>query len=404
MSSPLPPGTVRVLSVSTAEELARELARTGCAEAAVRLLVPKGMFHAVRIEDVPAEAANLLKMELLAAGGDAAIHQEVLTGTIAHSAVVLLGTEAQLRRLCEQVEQYPLGLPAIAAAIRAVLPPRPPIVLHCGRYALPLGAKTYVMGILNMTPDSFSGEGLGNDVDRAVRQAEIMLNDGADILDIGGESTRPGAEEVPLAEELRRVIPVIAALAARFEVPLSVDTYKSVVAREAVAAGATLLNDISGLRFDPALAAVAAEAHLPVVVMHIKGTPRSMQQHPAYTDLLTEVCDYLRASTEIAVAAGIPRDQVILDPGFGFGKTVAHNLELLRRLHELTSFGQPVLLGTSRKSTIGKVLGDLPPDERVEGTAATVALGIANGADIVRVHDVKEMVRVARMTDAVVRV
>jgi len=220
---------------------------------------------------------------------------------------------------------------------------------------------------------------------------------------VGGESTRPGAEEVPLEEELCRVVPVIAALAERFPVPISVDTYKSAVAREAVRAGATIVNDISGLRFDPEMAAVAAEAGAAVVIMHIQGTPRTMQQHPHYEDLMTEVCDYLQESTEIAEAAGIPRAQVVLDPGFGFGKTVEHNLELLRRLRELTSYGQPVLAGTSRKSTIGKVLGGLPPEERVEGTAATIAIAIHNGADIVRVHDVKEMARVAKMTDAIVR-
>ena len=406
MSSTFSSCAVRVLAVSSAAELARELARTGCAEDAVRLLAPKGRFHLLRVEEVSAAAANILKLEMVAAGGDAAVHAGVLAGTVEHSAVVLLGTERQLRQLLDRLEQYADGLPAIAQALRETLQhlDGQPQVLCCGRYLLPLGEKTYVMGILNMTPDSFSAEGLGSDVERALRQAEQMIADGADLLDIGGESTRPGAEEVPLEEEIRRVAPVIRALAARFDVPISIDTYKSAVAREAMAAGATMINDISGLRFDPAMAGVAAAARIPVVVMHIKGTPRTMQQHPEYADLLTEVCDYLRVSTEIAVAAGVPRSQVILDPGFGFGKTVAHNLELLRRLRELTSYGQPLLLGTSRKSTIGKVLGDLPPDERLEGTAATVALGIANGADIVRVHDVKQMARVARMTDAVIRV
>jgi dihydropteroate synthase len=186
-------------------------------------------------------------------------------------------------------------------------------------------------------------------------------------------------------------------------VPLSVDTYKSEVAREAIGAGATLINDISGLRFDPTMAKTVAAAGMPVVVMHIQGTPRDMQRQPHYDDLMSEVCASLQASTVLATAAGLPREQVLLDPGFGFGKTPAQNLELVRRLRELTSYGQPILLGTSRKSTLGAVLGGLPAEERLMGTAATVALGIANGADIVRVHDVQAMARVARVTDAIVR-
>ncbi|HEY3417789.1 MAG TPA: dihydropteroate synthase, partial [Armatimonadota bacterium] len=185
--------------------------------------------------------------------------------------------------------------------------------------------------------------------------------------------------------------------------PVSVDTYKSTVAREALAAGATIINDISGLRFDPEMANIVSAARAALVIMHMKGTPRTMQQQPRYHDLMTEICAYLQESTSAATQAGIPGSQVILDPGFGFGKTLEHNLELLRRLRELTSYGQPVLIGTSRKATIGRVLGDFPPEERLEGTAATVAIAIANGADIVRVHDVKAMARVAKMTDAIVR-
>ena len=319
--------------------------------------------------------------------------------------MVLIGTEAQYREVSKALRLQSGELSFLAEAILAALAhyARHGGTLRCGPHHLPLGDKTYVMGIVNVTPDSFSGDGVGGSLDAAVHQAERMVADGADILDVGGESTRPSAEEVPLEEELRRVIPVVAALAERFPVPISVDTYKSAVARGALRAGATIINDISGLRFDPAMASVAAEAGAAVVVMHIQGTPRTMQQNPHYDDLMTEVCDYLQASTAIAEAAGIPREQVVLDPGFGFGKTVEHNLELLRRLRELTSYGQPVLIGTSRKSTIGKVLGGLPPEERVEGTAATVAIAIMNGADIVRVHDVKEMARVAKMTDAIVR-
>lgn len=410
MSLPSPPPLradqgVRILTAPDAATVSRELARVGCAEDGVRAMTPKGLLRLLRLEGVAAPAATILKEEMLATGGDAAVHRLTASCGVATTDVVLLGSERQLRAVCAQLRAYPDGLAATSEASLAALEQYAlhTGVLRCGQFTLPLGQKTYVMGIVNTTPDSFSGDGLAGNIDGALRQAERMLEDGADLLDIGGESTRPGAEEVPVEEEMRRVAPVVRALAARFAIPISVDTYKSAVAHAALDAGATLVNDISGLRFDPQMAAVAAAAGVPVVVMHIKGTPRIMQQQPHYDDLMTEVCAYLQESTALAVAAGIPRDQVVLDPGFGFGKTVAHNLELLRRLRELTSYGQPILLGTSRKSTIGRVLGDLPPEERLEGTAATVALGIAQGADIIRVHDVKQMARVAKMTDAITR-
>jgi len=388
---------IRVLAMSDQAAVARELARMGCDSATVLSLAPKGVIRLVRLERVPSGMAQILRQEMIVVGGDAAIDA---TGC----GVLLLGTEAQLTDFCTRHHTGKTDLSVMAAVISQTLTQLTTTgrVLRCGAYHLPLGEKTYLMGILNMTPDSFSGDGLIGDIATAVRQAEAMLADGADLLDVGGESTRPGATAVTLEEEMARVIPVIAALAP-LGVPISVDTYKSVVAAAALDAGATLVNDISGLRFDPEMARVVADAGVPVVVMHIRGTPRTMQQHPVYDDLLTEVCAYLRESTAIAEDAGIPHDQVVLDPGFGFGKTVEHNLELLRRLLELRSTGQPVLLGVSRKSSIGHILHDLPPAERVEGTGAAVAIGIMHGADIVRIHDVRAMCRVAQMTDAVVR-
>lgn len=396
---------VRVLAVADAPTIGRELVRMGCAEVEVRRLTPKGLARLVRLEGVPAPAALILKQEMLAVGGDAALHACAGECTLAATDVLLLGTEHQLGEMVARLRGDVHGLAATGEAILAALRhyTTPPAPLHCGSHTLTFGGKTYVMGILNLTPDSFSGDGLHGDVDGALRRAEQMLEDGADILDLGGESTRPGAAAVGVEEELQRVVPVVRALAARLPVPISVDTSKSIVARAALEAGAVIINDISGLHADAAMARMVSEAGGAVVVMHIQGTPRTMQQHPHYTDLLSEVCRYLRKSTAIARAAGIPRAQVILDPGFGFGKTVAHNLELLRRLRELTSYGQPILLGTSRKSSIGHILGGAPPEDRLEGTAATVAIGIANGADIIRVHDVRQIVRVAKMTDAITR-
>ncbi len=262
------------------------------------------------------------------------------------------------------------------------------------------GSRTYVMGIVNITPDSFSGDGVGSDVETAVSQALQFEAWGADIVDVGGESTRPpgfysGAEPVSADEESTRVIPVISALVSALRVPISVDTSKADVARQAVAAGASMINDVWGLRRDPEMAAVAVETGVPVVLMH-------NQDGTEYDDLVPDVIGGLRGLVEGALDAGVPEERIMLDPGIGFGKTTEQSLEVLRRLHEFASLGRPILTGTSRKSSIGKVL-DLPVDERIEGTAATVALSIAGGADIVRVHDVREMVRVARMSDAIVR-
>lgn len=269
-------------------------------------------------------------------------------------------------------------------------------------YDFVFGQRTYIMGILNVTPDSFSDGGLYFEVERAVRRAREMVAAGADIIDIGGESTRPGAEPLPLEEELRRVIPVVDRLVREVRVPLSVDTYKAEVARQALEHGATMINDISGLRADPDMVKVVAQFGCPVVVMHIKGTPKNMQDNPTYEDVIAEVKEYLRQGVDLAAAAGLDREKVIVDPGIGFGKTLEHNLKILQCLDEFKTLGQPLLVGTSRKSFIGKLLG-LPVNERLWGTAATVALSIVKGADIVRVHDVREMKQVAEVTDAVVR-
>jgi dihydropteroate synthase len=268
---------------------------------------------------------------------------------------------------------------------------------------LHLGGRTHLMGVLNVTPDSFSDGGMFADPGLAVEHARAMAAQGADIIDIGGESTRPGASPLSDEEELWRIIPVIERVAAETGIPVSVDTYKANVAARALAAGASIVNDISGLRFSPDMARVVADHGAAVVIMHIKGTPRDMQANPVYEDLLGEIIEYLAGGVETALRAGVPRDRILVDPGIGFGKTVEHNLTIIARLDELRVLGCPVVLGTSRKRFIGAVLDAPDPKERREGTAATVALGIERGAHIVRVHDVTEMAKVARMTDAIVK-
>lgn len=274
--------------------------------------------------------------------------------------------------------------------------------MNCRGKLLTLGAHTHVMGILNVTPDSFSDGGRYLDVQQAVAHAKSMVAEGATLIDIGGESSRPGASPVSIDEESARVIPVIHAIVGAVDVLISADTHKSEVARQALEAGAHLINDITALRGDPAMASVVAEMEAGLILMHMKGTPRTMQKDPQYTDVVEEVGASLQKSIETAEAAGVAAERIIIDPGIGFGKTAEHNIELLKRLTELRSLNKPLLIGTSRKSFIGTVLG-LPVTERVEGTAATVCWAIAHGADIVRVHDVKANVRAAEMTDALYR-
>lgn len=272
----------------------------------------------------------------------------------------------------------------------------PHYALDCRGATLELGRRTIIMGILNITPDSFSDGGAYADIDAAVARAVQMAEEGADIIDVGGESTRPGAAAVPEEEELRRVIPVIQAVSRAVRLPVSVDTYKAEVARQALAAGAHMINDIWGCKKDNGMARVAADSGCPIVLMHNR-------REPVYSgDLIADMLDDLRESAMLAQQAGVAASQIILDPGIGFGKTLEHNLEAMGRLGELRQLGYPLLLGTSRKSVIYKTLG-LPANDVVEGTAATVALGIAQGCDIMRVHDVRQMKRVALMSDAIVR-
>jgi dihydropteroate synthase len=282
-------------------------------------------------------------------------------------------------------------------------PAREEFIINAGRFKLELGKRTLIMGIVNITPDSFSGDGLYKrySIKSVLMHIDELIRDGADIIDIGGESTRPGSEPISVRQEINRIIPIIKNLARRINVPISVDTYKAEVAKEALYAGASLVNDIMGLRGNSAMARVVAEFDAPIILMHIKGKPRTMQHNPRYRSLISEIRSELYKSVQKAVEFGIDKEKTIIDPGIGFGKTPAHNLQIISRLSELKSLDRPILIGCSRKSFIGNIL-NLPVQERLMGTAASVALAIAGGAHIVRVHDVKLMRQVAEITDAVI--
>jgi dihydropteroate synthase len=278
---------------------------------------------------------------------------------------------------------------------------REQFVLRCREGDLHVGARTLVMGVLNVTPDSFSDGGRFFDSSRAIEHGLRLADEGADIIDVGGESSRPGADPLPLDEELKRILPVIGGLAPRLQIPLSVDTYKSSVAERAIEAGAQIINDISGLRFDSRMPAVTARYDTPLIIMHIKGTPKTMQQAPSYNDVMSEIITFLRESMERAEQAGVDPHQVIVDPGIGFGKRVADNLMIINRLDELRILGRPILIGTSRKSFIGAVL-DQEVGQRIIGTLTTVAVSALKGAHIVRVHDVAPVKQAIDMADAII--
>ena len=277
-------------------------------------------------------------------------------------------------------------------------------ILRCGNQTFDFAERTYVMGILNITPDSFSDGGRFLNHSEALDHAKQMVDEGADIIDVGGESTRPGAQPASLEEEHGRVIPFIERLASQVEVPISIDTTKAEVAKDALEAGAAIINDISALRFDPQMASLASEHGVPVVLMHMRGTSETMQHHLVYDSLISEIYSFLKERIEYAESAGIDSQKIIIDPGIGFGKSVPDgNLSIIKNLSSFKDLGKPILVGTSRKAFIGNVL-NLGVEEREEGTAATISLAISNGAHIVRVHDVGKMKRVVKMVDAVLAV
>jgi dihydropteroate synthase len=394
----------RIINITDESQALRELKEIGVHSDGISIMKPKGVFRAVKVKGIKPVAANIIKQEMLARGGEVAVSHGAINQSVKTTDLIIFGTLKQFCELLPKLEKHQFDLPALASEITNSLDvhERDPLPIKIGKRKFVFGKRTYLMGILNVTPDSFSDGGKFFSVDAAVKRAIQMEREGADIIDVGGESTRPGAKSVGVAEELRRVIPVIKRLRRNLKIPVSIDTTKSIVARRALEAGAKIINDISGLNFDKKIAEVAADFDVPVVLMHIKGRPRTMQRNPRYKDLMVEILEYFAKGIKIAESAGVKREKLIVDPGIGFGKTLENNLEILRRLSELKCLGMPILVGTSRKSVIGRILG-LPPGERAEGTAATVAAAIINGADVVRVHDVKSLKRVAKMTDAVVR-
>lgn len=371
----------------------------GCDVAGVKIMAPKAMFHTIFLEQVPSRAANLLKQTFLAKGGEVAVARGTADLSVPHTPALICATQKQYRLALAQLKLQPWGLPDIAAIIESALQRFNTAMYREYRWKDMLlkitQEQTLVMGVLNITPDSFSDGGRYNNQITAVDRVRQMISEGADIIDIGAESTRPyGAVSISAEKELDRLLPVLKAILEVSTVPISVDTYKAEVAEEALRLGAHIINDIWGLQADPRMAEVAADHQVPVIVMH------NRQEVNPEIDIMYDLVSFFYKSVEIAEKAGIQLENLILDPGFGFGKSIDQNLVILRNMEQLASFGCPVLVGTSRKRFIGETLG-LPVEDRMEGTGATVCQSIIKGAKIVRVHDVLPIKRMTRMMDAI---
>jgi dihydropteroate synthase len=396
---------IRYLHLTSEKEALDVLKRADVDPYGIQAMLPK-MFHLNMVLDgLECRVANIIKQEMLSLGGDAAVARGTVACSVARSDVILMGTLKQMQRFAEKISAQPFGLSGISERIREILKNVfvDSFLLRTSRREMNLGERTLIMGIINVTPDSFSDGGRFDSPEKAVEEGIRMAEEGADILDIGGESTRPGSDPVSPEEEIRRVIPVIRALALRTDLPLSVDTMKAAVAREALGEGAEIVNDISAMGADEAMAKVVADAGAAVVLMHMRGVPKSMQAGDlAYHSLRGEIIAYLRKGIERAGDAGIDPTQIMVDPGLGFGKTTADNMRLIRYLREIRILGRPILVGASRKAFIGRITGGTPA-ERSEGTAAAVTAAILNGGQVIRVHDVAMMKKVATMADALLR-
>ncbi len=387
----------RIVHCDSYEDAYKEIKKVGSCEHGAKAMADKAVHVLLRLDMVPTVAANIIKQEMLSKGGEAAVSKGTVDLADSHTSILLMGTIKQYKLLTGKLKLQQFKLPTIAKEIEETLAQRERTLpaLKMNDQDFHWDRQTYIMGILNVTPDSFSDGGLFIDPDKAIIRAREMVHDGADIIDIGAESSRPGHNKLSLQEEEKRLFPALEKVLQEVKVPVSIDTTKAYIAKRALKMGASMINDISFLKDDPALIRAVAQKKAALVIMHNR-------EKAEYIDLMGEIMGDIRDGIDRALDAGVNKDKIIVDPGIGFGKTAVHNLIVLQHLKEIKSLGFPLLVGPSRKSFIGKTL-DLPVQERVEGTAAAVSLSIAGGADFVRVHDVKAMRRVADMSDAIVR-
>ena len=393
--------SIRPIWIHRIKEAAAELEKIGFPRAQVEELAAETICLHLKLEGISRSMAECLRAMAFAQVTQPMI-PPISSNKPGGDTLLLSGTLSQMERLTVTMEGESPELRRIAVELREVLKniQRTRFTIPCRTKTLELGERTLIMGTVNVTPDSFSDGGVFSQRERAVARALKMVEEGVDIIDIGGESTRPGAEPVDPKDEIARVVPVIKEVAKQTDIPISVDTRRANVACEALEAGGQIVNDVSALRFDPDMARVVASHKAPVILMHMRGTPETMQQNIRYVSLMSEIAQYLRESMNLACQVGVDPDRIVIDPGIGFGKTVDHNLAIIKHLYQLRILGKPILIGTSRKSFIGKIL-KLDVDQREEGTMASVTASILNGAHIVRVHNVRNAVRVARIADAI---
>jgi len=395
---------MRILKISHPQEIKKIMQDIKVDAYGIKIMLPKAITHLVKISFISNITANILKQEMLSLGGDVAVARGALTGKTKQTDCLLIGNLAQFNRLSIKLKSQPFGLDKLAVQLSDTLAnfQKDSFLLRLGGYKLNLGRRPHIMGVINVTPDSFSGDGLYHrDIEEIVGLAERLAADGADIIDVGGESSRPNAKAVYLKEELARTIPVIKILTKRIKIPVSIDTYKPEVARAALDNGAVLVNDITGLK-NFKMAGLVAKYKSAVVIMHMQGSPRTMQLKPQYTALINNIISFLKSRIKLAQEAGIGEDKIIIDPGIGFGKTYANNLEILQKLSEFKVLGRPILVGTSRKSFLGKIL-NAPAQERIFGTLASNILVVINGAKIVRVHDVRAVKQALVVLDKIMK-
>ncbi len=402
---------IRALNIKNRQEGLKEFEKIGATPAGSRIMVEKIFPVSLKIRGIGPVAANILKQEMLARGGDVVTSRNTLikacgkTGEDSKTDVIIQGTLNDIKSLIDKIAEQPFGLKGLAGELKDYLDRLDKIAKRAG---LAIGEKKFnpdediiIMGILNVTPDSFYDGGHYFEKDKAFRRVETIVSEGAQIIDVGGMSTRPGSLPVSFEEEIDRIIPIIKYIKKNFDVLISADTYRSEVARRAIDAGAHIINDISGLSMDKNMAGVIAEGGVSVIIMHIKGTPENMQKNPEYENVIDEIYGYLEDRTDMAVNSGIKPEKIIIDPGIGFGKTLEHNLEIINKISEFKVLGYPVMIGASRKSFIEGIL-DLPVGERLEGSLAAAVYSVINGADILRVHDVGETVRAVKVARSII--
>lgn len=395
---------IRVLQPSNQEEIKKIMQDIQVDPYGIEIMLPKTDHYLIRIGSISNIVANILKQEMLSLGGDVAIARGALTGRLKNTDCLIIGNISQFSLLKQKLNRQPFGLNRLANNLTSILENynMDRFMLDLGRFKLNLKERTYIMGIVNLTPDSFSGDGVyrqGLSPSGILPYVEKLIKDGADIIDMGGESSRPGARPVSVKEEINRVIPVIKLLAKKIKRPISIDTYKPEVAQQALDNGAVIVNDITGLR-NPKIIKLVARHKAGVVIMHMKGSPRTMQNNPVYKSLIDELIEFFDTTIKKVQDSGIVKEKIIIDPGIGFGKSLEHNLEILKRLSEFKVLGRPILVGTSRKSFIGKILNK-PPQERLFGSIASSLWAAKSGATIVRVHDVKELKQALSVADAI---